>query len=128
MEEMLKELAHYATLSLEAVAILLIVLGAIEAVIGIVRVSISAPGSDRARREVWLKFARWLVAGMTFQLASDVISTSFEPSMEHLVQVGVIAVIRTFLSFFLDKEMESKLEMQEKAEVKRASRQPPAGE
>jgi hypothetical protein len=50
MEEFLKELAHYATLSQETVAILLILLGAIEAVIGIIRVGLAAPGSDCARR------------------------------------------------------------------------------
>ena len=32
------------------------------------------------KRAVWLEFAGWLVAALTFQLAADIVNTSFSPS------------------------------------------------
>jgi uncharacterized membrane protein len=106
METALHEFAHYVALSVEAIAIAVIAIGAIEAVIGIARVSLRSGASNQERRAVWLTFARWLVAGLTFQLAADVVGTSFAPTWDELGRLAVIAAIRTFLSFFLDRELD----------------------
>ena len=106
METLLHEIARHVAYALELIAVSVIALGAIEAVIGIVRVKMRSEG----RREVWLLFARWLVAGMTFQLAADVVSTSFDPTWDQIGHLAAIAGVRTFLSFFLDREMEAKEE------------------
>jgi uncharacterized membrane protein len=58
-----------------------------------------------ARRELWLEYARWLVAGLTFQLAADIIESSIAPSWEAIGQLGAIAVIRTFLNYFLERDL-----------------------
>jgi uncharacterized membrane protein len=78
----------------------------VEAVIEIARVTLMSAATNRDRRAVWLNFARWLVAGLTFQLAADVVNTSFEPTWDELWRLAVIAAIRTFLSFFLDRELD----------------------
>ena len=67
---------------------------------------------DRDRRAVWLNFATWLVAGLTFQLAADIVNTSFGPTWEEVALLAAIAAIRTFLSFFLDREMRERNEAQ----------------
>lgn len=56
---------------------------------------------------MWLGYARWLVAGLTFQLAADIVSTSFAPTWDDVGRLAAVAAIRTFLSYFLDREMES---------------------
>jgi len=112
METLLHGIAHYVALALELIAIAVIATGAIEAVIGIARVGVGTGATNEDRRAVWLMFARWLVAGMTFQLAADVINTSFEPTWDELGRLGAIAAIRTFLSFFLDREVEDIRERQ----------------
>jgi uncharacterized membrane protein len=106
MEALLHEMAHYIALGIEAIAIAIIAIGAIEAVIGIGRVLLNPATTNDDRRSIWLNFARWLVAGLTFQLAADVVNTSFSPSWDELGHLAAIAVIRTFLSFFLDREVE----------------------
>ncbi|QJP17438.1 DUF1622 domain-containing protein [Starkeya sp. ORNL1] len=58
------------------------------------------PGS----RVVWLRYSRWLIAGLTFQLGADIIATSSAPSWNEVGQLGAIAVIRTFLNFFLERD------------------------
>ena len=106
MESLLHEIAHYVALVIEAIAIAIIAFGALEAVIGIARVGARTDTTNDDRRAVWLTFARWLVAGLTFQLAADLVNTSFAPTWDELGHLAAIAAIRTFLSFFLDKEVE----------------------
>jgi uncharacterized membrane protein len=59
--------------------------------------------SNRAR----LTFASWLALALEFQLGADIVSTTTAPSQANLIQLGVVAVIRTFLNFFLAREIEA---------------------
>ena len=62
----------------------------------------AAPASHRRFREILVRYGRWLVAGLTFQLA---VATSVAPSWQEVGQLGAIAVIRTFLNFFLKRDL-----------------------
>src|SRR5271167_2636979 len=112
VEALLHSVAHYVALGIEAIAIAVIAVGAVEAVFGIARVTLKSAATNQDRRSVWLNFARWLVAGLTFQLAADVVNTSFEPTWDELGRLAVIAAIRTFLSFFLDRELDDTRDLQ----------------
>jgi uncharacterized membrane protein len=57
------------------------------------------------RRTVWMNYGRWLIAGLTFQLAADILETSIRTSWEAIGQLAAIAVIRTFLNYFLEKDI-----------------------
>jgi uncharacterized membrane protein len=119
MDSTLHEIARFVATAIEFIAIVVIALGAIEAVIGIVRVGMRTAD----RRVVWLDFARWLVAGMTFQLAADVVNTSFDPSWDEVGKLAAIAGVRTFLSFFLDREMDAKTEQFERERERERSKE-----
>jgi uncharacterized membrane protein len=45
-------------------------------------------------------------------MAADVVNTSFEPTWDELGRLATIAAIRTFLSFFLDREVEDTRDLQ----------------
>jgi uncharacterized membrane protein len=107
MEELLHLAARYLALGLEALALLAIAIGAVEAAVGIFRVMLGRRASDAEKRAVWLGFARWLVAGLTFQLAADIAHTTIAPSWDDIGRVAAIAAIRTFLTFFLDRDIEA---------------------
>jgi uncharacterized membrane protein len=53
-----------------------------------------------------------IALGLTFQMAADVVNTSFEPTWDELGRLATIAAIRTFLSFFLDREVEDTRDLQ----------------
>jgi uncharacterized membrane protein len=89
---------------IDAVALLVILIGTFEVVVGITRVAFGAQ-SNQFMRDVWLRYARWLVAALTFQLAADIIETSISSSWETIGRVGAVAVIRTFLDYFLDRDL-----------------------
>jgi uncharacterized membrane protein len=113
---------HALALVVEAIALFLIAVGAVEALIDIVRVMRVPLSTGDQRRAVWLEFARWLIAALTFQLAADLIGTSFSPTWNEIGHLGAIAGIRTFLSYFLDREVESTRSVQRESAAERLPR------
>ena len=118
MEEVLHLAAHYIALVLEALALLVIAIGAVEAVVGILRATVRHT-SNAEKRAVWLEFARWLVAGLTFQLAADIVHTTVAPSRDDIGRVAAIAALRTFLTFFLDRDIELEYRRAGESDAKR---------
>lgn len=112
MEDALKSIAAYISLGLQAIALLIIVIGAIEAVIDICRVMLDRRAANADKRAVWLEFARWLIAGLTFQLAADIVQTTVAPSWDEIGRLAAIAAIRTFLTLFLDRDIDTLREFQ----------------
>ncbi len=56
-------------------------------------------------RLIWLDYARCLVAALTFQLGADIVETSLAPTWHDIGRLAAIAVVRTFLNYFLDRDM-----------------------
>ncbi len=106
MEPFLEAASAYLSLALQTVAIVIVALGSIRALVGVARMAIVSRPSHAEQRAAWLDYARWLVVALTFQLAADIVNTSFSASWDEVGRLAVIAVVRTFLSYFLDREME----------------------
>jgi uncharacterized membrane protein len=104
MKEWLLFATEKAVVLIDALALIIIVIGTIEAFINGVRAMFASP-TGHERRDIWLRFARWLIAGLTFQLAADVIETSITTSWQAVVRLGAIALIRTFLNYFLERDL-----------------------
>lgn len=104
MREWLLLLSEHAITLVDTMALLIVVYASVEAFVQAFRlVVLRDPTLDN--REVWLRFARLLVAGLTFQLAADIIETSISASWEALGRIAVIALLRTFLNYFLEKDL-----------------------
>ena len=56
---------------------------------------------------VRVTFGSWLAMALEFQLGADIVATSTSPTGAHLVQLGVVAVIRTLLNVFLARDLEA---------------------
>ena len=61
-----------------------------------------------------LSFGQWLVLALELQLGADILATTANPSFADLGKLAAIATIRTFLNYFLERELhvESKRKMQ----------------
>jgi len=107
MEELFKTIANAIALGVEGCAALIIAAGAIEAVYLLIRRLLDPAGSSVLRKKgIWVRFAMWLLLGLEFELAADVVRTAIAPSWDAIGQLAAIAVIRTFLNFFLEKDIE----------------------
>jgi uncharacterized membrane protein len=104
VEEWLAYLTRNATTVIDLMALVIICLGTIEAFIYTLRFLFVA-GNGHELRTHWLRYARWLVAGLTFQLAADILETAIAPSWDDVGKLAAIAVVRTFLNFFLERDV-----------------------
>jgi uncharacterized membrane protein len=123
MKEALVQATEWSVLLIDSIALALVLLGTIEAVVAGLRMMFSSPTGHR-KRDAWLRYARWLVAALTFQLAADIIETSVTTDWMAIARVGAIAVIRTFLNYFLEKDLTElrEREEQDREETRDASR------
>ncbi|GAB3364883.1 DUF1622 domain-containing protein [Lysobacter rhizosphaerae] len=110
MEVYFRELASYVALALEALSVLMIALGGIESLYQILVPMLRHTATQGARRAAWLTLARWLVLGLEFMLAADIVRTAIAPSWDDIGQLAAIAVIRTFLNYFLERDLEAAME------------------
>jgi uncharacterized membrane protein len=115
LRDWLAVLTEHAVVVIDVLVLAVIVLGTAEAFVNGLRVMLSSR-SGHERRDVWLRYARWLVAGLTFQLAGDIIETAIAPTWEDIGRLAAIAVIRTFLNFFLERDLAEVRERQHDAQ------------
>jgi uncharacterized membrane protein len=107
MEEMFKEFASHLALGVEVVAVLVIAYGAVEAVLALIFRQRRDPVHPFApKKQIWLKFGVWLLLGLEFELAADIVRTAIAPTWHDIGQLASIALIRTFLNYFLEKDIE----------------------
>jgi uncharacterized membrane protein len=105
-------------LLLEIISIACVVTGLGKTLWLAARVRDHEPGFPRIR----LCFGSWLILALEFQLAADILATTVAPSKEELVRLAIIAVIRTFLNYFLGKELDAQTERQRPEPVRLPSR------
>lgn len=75
---------------------------------------ISRPPSVR------LKFGTWLAVALEFQLGADIVATTVDPTIQSLTELAILAAVRTFLNYFLQKELEAEervLKERQKVEI-----------
>lgn len=106
MEELFKRIAESIAVGVEGGAALIIGYGAIEAIVGSIRAIVVGRTKSGQRKDVWLRFAVWLLLGLEFELAADIVRTAIAPTWTDIGQLAAIGVIRTFLNYFLEKDLE----------------------
>ncbi|HEX6876341.1 MAG TPA: DUF1622 domain-containing protein [Nocardioidaceae bacterium] len=100
------ELMDYVGNAFEAVGVGVLVLGLVWSVVVSTRVWRKAEGRE-AYRVLRESFGGVLLLGLEILVAADLIRTvAVEPSMENVLVLGLIVLIRTFLSFSLEIEIE----------------------
>ena len=107
MEEMFIQVAHVAEMFSEAAAVLVVTFGSAEAFLTLLRTGMARSATHGARKAVWRRFGMWLLLGLEFELAADIIASVVSPTWEDIGELGAIAVIRTFLNYFLERDLES---------------------
>ena len=90
---------------LNAISLLFIIVGVILSVVKSIKARRGMPGEHPLHTYFRRMFGGWLIVALEFQLAADIVGTIVSPTSAHLIELGAIAVIRTFLNYFLSKEL-----------------------
>jgi len=105
MNDWLTTIALNVVAIINAMALLIVAFGTVQAFVRSLHAMVSPSAAGRHFHSGFVQYARWLVAGLTFQLAADIVSTAFSPSWYEIGQLAAIAVIRTFVNFFLERDL-----------------------
>lgn len=107
MEMLLRECASYVALAAELCSVLCIAVGMVETLVRSAVVLTGRGGASReTRRDVWARFARWIILALEFALAADIVRTAIAPTWDDIGRLAAIALIRIVLNYFLERDME----------------------
>lgn len=95
-----------ALISILAIAVMLI--GAARFLYGFVIGEAKIAKTDRARilNEERVELGRYILAGLELFIVADIIHTALSFALGDLVFLGLLVLIRSAISFFLDREIE----------------------
>jgi len=106
MRSWFNDISEHASLMLNLAALLVVALGSIEVLLSLVRLVLGTTSEDD-KRLAWLRYGRWLVAALTFQLAADILQSSVIRGWQEIGRLAAVAGVRTFLNYFLDRDLTS---------------------
>jgi len=107
VEETLHSIARAASLWIESMAVVVVTFGAVEGFIRLLGLAAKPSASHGVRKEIWRRFGTWLLLGLEFELAADIIGSVVSPTWRDIGELAAIAVIRTFLNYFLERDLEN---------------------
>ncbi len=109
MNGMLSQALHWTTRTIEVFGILAIVVGLVAATVRFLKTRTQPGRRESAYRDYRSGVGRSILLGLELLVAADIINTvAIEPTLESLAVLAGIVVIRTFLSFSLEVEIEGR--------------------
>ena len=97
--------ASYAALAIECGAVFVVAFGSLQALTTLLKVIAGGQAGEIEGRQIWLKFATWILLALEFALAADIVRTAVAPTWEDITKLAVIAIVRTMLNYFLAKDI-----------------------
>jgi uncharacterized membrane protein len=105
LDDQFKQVAEFVALVIQAGAVLVVTFGAVQALGRFAAAIWQREANATQGREIWLKFATWILLALEFALAADLVRTAVAPTWDDIGKLAVIATIRTMLNYFLAKDI-----------------------
>jgi uncharacterized membrane protein len=108
METWLKTIFEYLYITIGTFGVAIIVWCVILSVYKLLKLEFSRLKNKsiyRERESVRHQFASYLLFALEFLIAADIIATVIHPAFEEIAILASIVVIRTMISYFLEKEI-----------------------
>lgn len=103
------EIVEYAALAIELLAVAIIVVAIFWGVFRYIRKGTSREGLGGRFRELKESLGRTLLLGLEILVAADIVRTvALEATLESVTILGLLVLVRTFLSWSLVVEMEGR--------------------
>lgn len=104
------QLLNIASQIMEVMGVGIILIGAFLATLYFFKVWKNSQDFEKSFHEYRINVARGILLGLEFLVAADIIGTVLvSPTMENVLILGMIVLIRTFLSYSLEIEIHGRL-------------------
>ena len=119
-DQLATTIAHDVAKAIELVGIAIIAAGAVVNLALFARRAFDREERGEAMATLRSNFGRSILLGLEFLIAADIINTvAVTPTLESVTVLGAIVIIRTFLSFSLELEIEGRWPWQRRSGEKR---------
>ena len=100
-------LLEWVSAGIDLFAIGVMLIGALRFAAGFVRAEVAGRSEERVRRIDLgrAELGRYILAGLELFIVSDIIHTAISLALSDLVFLGLLVVIRSVISYFLDREI-----------------------
>src|SRR5712664_701726 len=101
---------HHASFGIGVLGVLVIVFGVLCGLVRFVRAEFSAARGlvvDEERKKLRHVLGYYLLLGLEFLIAADIVDTLMKPRVQDLAVLGAIVIIRTIISYSLNAELKS---------------------
>ena len=105
--DLIHRAVEFASLSIELIAVAIIL---VAIVYGLIRFAVgSAKNEPNAYQDLKKRIGRSLLLGLEFLVAADIIRTvALDPSLQSVLVLGLLVLVRTFLSWALIVEIDGR--------------------
>lgn len=104
MEEIVKNITIYVALGVEGIAALVIAVAVLQAIVSYLTNFTNIP-LKKSNEQIRLKFGSSAAVALEFLLGADILSTAVAPSWDEIGKLAAIAIIRTGLNYFLERDL-----------------------
>ena len=101
---------HHTSFGIGVLGVFVIVFGVLTGLVRFVRAEFSAARGiavDEARKQLRHVLGYYLLLGLEFLIAADIIDTLMKPKPQEMIVLGAIVAIRTVISFSLNGELKA---------------------
>jgi len=96
------EIIHLFALVFSVIGVSLVIYGGIRAAVELILSGFHRKATSKTK--IKREFTAYIVFGLEFFIAGDVLTTVLNPSIEDLTLLGAVVLIRVILGYFLEKE------------------------
>ena len=84
LEDQFNQVSNIIALFIEAAAVIVVTFGAIQVLAGLVVAAAQGRAGEQKGRELWLRFATWILLALEFALAADLVRTAVAPTWDDI--------------------------------------------
>ncbi len=99
----------YISSAIGVIGIIVIIYGCFISILKFIKIENKRFKGEMSLRDndiLRLTLGTYLLLGLEFLIAADIIRTILKPSLEEVAILGAIVAIRTVINYFLDREIE----------------------
>src|SRR5690349_17762270 len=104
MEEIAKQITINISLAVEILAAIIVGVAVIKTLLNYFLL-VRTPYSKISKEEIRVQFGSSVAVSLELLLGADVLATAVAPGWDELGKLAAIAIIRTTLNFFLEREL-----------------------
>ena len=108
VQHLIETVIEHASFVIEAIAAVLLIVGAVRFLAVALGTAVTRRDHlSRALQAARLRLGAYILAGLEFLIVADILFTIVHREFQDLINLAIIAAVRTVISYFLGKELEA---------------------